>query len=76
MSPINRAGSATETFTLRVAWRRDGSVRWAPVGPHAKERLGVHVKALTQNLRGARGEGDEKLLSGLGHRSHLDALIQ
>lgn len=31
--------SATETFTLRVAWLRDGSVRWAPVGPHAKDRM-------------------------------------
>lgn len=31
--------STTETFTLRVAWLRDGSVRWTPVGPGAKDKL-------------------------------------
>jgi hypothetical protein len=31
--------STTESFTLRVAWRRDGSVRWTPVGPRAKDRM-------------------------------------
>lgn len=31
--------SATETFTLRVAWLRDGSVRWTPAGPGAKDKL-------------------------------------
>ncbi|HEX7849832.1 MAG TPA: hypothetical protein VF485_08905 [Sphingomonas sp.] len=29
--------STTESFILRVAWRRDGSVRWTPVGPRAKD---------------------------------------
>jgi len=31
--------STTETFTLRVAWLRDGSMRWTPVGPRAKDRM-------------------------------------
>lgn len=29
----------TETFSLRVAWLRDGSVRWTPVGARAKDRM-------------------------------------
>lgn len=30
--------STTETSPLRVVWRRDGSVRWTPVGQRAKDQ--------------------------------------
>lgn len=63
--------STTETFNLRVAWRRDGSVRWAPVGPHAKDRMNFVAARFTVPgrdlwiVQNRLGKGKDARLYGL-----------